>query len=197
MISRYAGPAVFLDRDGVLIEDVHLLLRSEQIRILPGVPEALRRLKKAGYRLVVVSNQTVVARGLMTEASVKELHDEVLRCLIDVGAPPLDAFYFCPHHPNATDFAYRTNCHCRKPSPGLLLAASREMTINLDKSFMVGDRITDISAGSRAGCRTILVETGAHLGPVIETLDPVDAKVEPDHRCKDLLQAADWILNRS
>jgi D-glycero-D-manno-heptose 1,7-bisphosphate phosphatase len=186
-----------LDRDGVLIEDMNLLTALEQVRILPGVPEALWRLKKAGYRLVVVSNQTVVARGLMNESDVRKLNDEIVGRLVVFGAPPLDGFYFCPHHPNATIPAYRMICECRKPRPELLLRASLEMNINLDKSFMVGDRITDIIAGVNAGCRTILVETGAHLDDPIETPEPLDGSIKPDSTCKNLTEAADWILDRS
>src|ERR1041385_3505620 len=115
--------AVFLDRDGVLIEDVNLLTRREQIRILPGVPEALERLKQSGFSLIVVSNQTVVARGLASEDEVRESNDSLQKLLIQTGGPSLDGWYFCPHHPNATLTAYRQICDCRKPRPGLFLHA--------------------------------------------------------------------------
>ena len=186
--------AVFLDRDGVLIEDVHLLTRSEGIRVLEGVPQALRDLQEAGYLLIVVSNQTVVARGLVTEQEVCTINSEIERLLEQSVGPPLDGFYFCPHHPKATLPAYRIACECRKPRPGLLVQAAGEHDVNLPASFAVGDRITDIIAGARAGCRTVLVQTGKHLDPPIETTEPLDESVVPDYVCGDLRAAAEWIL---
>jgi len=186
--------AIFLDRDGVLIEDVDLLTNPDDIRILEGVPQALRSLKEAGFRLIVISNQTVVARGLVTEQEVYAIHAKV-ECLLDqTGAPRLDGFYFCPHHPNATLPAYRIACECRKPRPGLLLQAAREHNLNLVASFIVGDRITDIIAGASVGCRTVLVQTGKHQAPPIETVEPLDRSIQPDHTCANLGEAARWIL---
>ena len=159
--------AVFLDRDGVLIEDRNLLVCAEEMRLLPGVPSALAALKEAGFILIVVSNQAVVARGLISAAGVERLHTELERRLIEAGGPALDGVYFCPHHPEATVEAYRVACDCRKPRPGLLLRAAREHRLKLPSSFMVGDRITDIAAGRRAGCRTVLIE-----GPKSRAADP-------------------------
>lgn len=186
--------AVFLDRDGVLIEDVELLTTAADIRILNGVPQSLGRLKQAELLLIVVSNQTVVARGFLSEPEMTALHHEVEQRLRHHGAPALDGFYFCPHHPNATLPAYRADCDCRKPRPGLLIGAAREHHIDLGASFMVGDRITDIIAGAAAGCRAVLVKTGAHLAPPIETSEPLDTAVFPDYSCKDLTKATEWIL---
>ncbi len=188
--------AVFLDRDGVLIEDVHLLTQQDQIRILPGVPEALSRLKSVGFQLIVVSNQTVVARGLSTEAQVLAINRHIAWLLINEKAPSLDSVYICPHHPSATLSAYRQICDCRKPRPGMFLQAANERNIDLRKSFAVGDRITDIIAGSRAGCTTVMVQTGRHEAPLIESADPIDFTVQPDWVCSDLLAAADWILKQ-
>ena len=186
--------AVFLDRDGVIIEDVHLLTHPGDIRILEGVPQALSSLQEAGFRLIVISNQTVVARGLVTEQEVYAINAEMEDLLEQAGAPHLDGFYFCPHHSNATLPAYRMDCECRKPRPGLLLRAAREHNLNLGASFVVGDRITDIIAGARAGCRTVLVQTGKHREPPIETVEPLDESVQPDHVCADLGAAVEWIL---
>lgn len=188
--------AVFLDRDGVLNEDVHLLRHSCDLRLLPGVPGALRRLSSAGFRLIVVSNQTVVARGLASEEEVRALHRALERRLRQAGGPPLDAFYFCPHHPNADEPSYRIVCECRKPRQGLLVRAAEEHHLDLGASYMVGDRITDVIAGARAGCRTIQVETGGHLAPPIETGLPLNQDVRPDHVCAGLPEAARWILSR-
>lgn len=187
--------AVFLDRDGVLIEDVDLLTSPDEIRVLGGVPQALRSLEQAGFRLIVISNQTVVARGLATEEDVCAMNAEVERHLIEAGGPRLDGFYFCPHHPKATLLVYRVACECRKPRPGLLVQAAREHDLDLTTSFVVGDRITDILAGASVGCRTVLVQTGEHREPPIETVDPLDGSVQPDHVCADLPEAATWILD--
>ena len=185
---------IFLDRDGVLIEDVHLLSTPESIHVRDDVPQALVKLRDAGFRLMVVSNQTVVARGILTESEMKSLHQQVEGALQEKGAPALDGFYYCPHHPQATVTSYRSNCDCRKPRPGLLLHAAAEHGIDLARSFMIGDRITDIIAGASAGCRTVLVETGKHLVPPIETSDPIDDSILADHACADLGSAAQWIL---
>lgn len=186
--------AVFLDRDGVLIEDVHLLTRPEQIVVPPGVPQALQALQAAGFQLIVVSNQPVVARGLTTEAEVRAVHAHLATLLQRAGAPALTGIYFCPHHPNATLPQYRAACQCRKPRPGLLLQAAREHDIALPRSFAVGDRITDIIAGAKAGCRTVLVQTGMHGAKAIESSEPLDPTVQPDHTCADLAAAAVWIV---
>lgn len=187
-------PAVLLDRDGVLIEDVHLLSQPGDIRIPAGVPQALQQLKEEGFLLIVISNQTVVARGLLSEEGVRGLQAQVECRLTEEGAPPLDGFYFCPHHPNATLPSYRVACECRKPRPGLLLRAAREKDIDLSASFVIGDRLTDIMAGARAGCRTVLVETGAHVAPFIETSEPIDITISPDYICRNLAEAARWVL---
>jgi D-glycero-D-manno-heptose 1,7-bisphosphate phosphatase len=189
--------AVFLDRDGVLIEEVNLLTSFQMVRILPGVPEALTRLKRAGFLLVVASNQTVVARGLLDEREVAALHQRIVDQLVKDGAPALDGFFFCPHHPHATLQVYRAACECRKPKSGLLMMASKELKIDLARSFMIGDRITDIIAGARAGCRTVLVETGAHQAPPIETSETIDFAISPDFQCEDLGEAADRILEQT
>lgn len=187
--------AVFLDRDGMLIEDVHLLVNASDIRVLAGVPQALRDLKEAGFRLIVISNQTVIARGLATEEDVYAINAEMQRLLEEAGGPHLDGFYFCPHHPNATLPTYRIACECRKPRPGLLLRAAVEHNLDLSSSFLTGDRVTDVVAGARAGCRTVLVQTGEHQAPSIETVEPLDDSVQPDYVCVDLKQAAKWILS--
>jgi D-glycero-D-manno-heptose 1,7-bisphosphate phosphatase len=188
--------AVFLDRDGVLIEDVHLLTRAEQIHILPGVPEALSQLKAAGFQLIVVSNQTVVARGMATEEEVHTINQRMAELLKNVNGPLLDAVYICPHHPSATLPAYRMECECRKPRPGLFLQAARERDVDLKKSFAVGDRITDIIAGAKAGCRTVLVQTGKHTAAPIESSEPIDQSIQPDYMCADLAAAAKWIVGK-
>ena len=188
-------PAVFLDRDGVLIEDTDLLTSSEGIRILDGVPGALERLRASGFQLIVVSNQAVVARGFATEPEVELINQRIGEMIVKAGGPRIDAFYFCPHHPKATLPAYRKVCDCRKPEPGMLLRAAREHEIDLKRSFMAGDRITDIIAGAKAGARTVLIQTGQHTASPIETAEPLDRSIKPDHVCSSLAEASAWILD--
>jgi D-glycero-D-manno-heptose 1,7-bisphosphate phosphatase len=187
--------AVFVDRDGVLVRDVDLLVRAEQIDILPGVAAALRRLHQAGFPIIVVTNQPVVARGMLTEAEVEAIEDELHQRLRAAGGH-VDAFYYCPHHPHADVAAYRVSCQCRKPRPGLLERAAREHDLDLSASVMIGDRPTDLAAGRRAGCRrTVQVETGMHLAePIVSADGPLGDLALPDHRCADLAAAAQWLL---
>lgn len=184
--------AAFLDRDGVLVADRGFVTAAEQFEILPGVPEALAKLADAGFALVVVTNQAVVARGLLTEIALAELHAELGRILLDAGAPPFDAIYACPHHPHADEIAYRIACECRKPKPGLLKQAARDLDLDLSRSAMIGDRPTDVAAGASAGCRTILVE-GPRTGEAIVTAEPL-GEVTADYICGSLADAADWLV---
>ncbi len=189
--------AVFLDRDGVLIEDRGGLVASAAISVLPGVAGALVRLSRAGFDLVVVTNQPIIARGLATEEGVSRVNDAVSELLLALGGAPIRRFYVCPHHPNADLAEYRLACDCRKPRPGLVLRAAAELGLDLGRSYMVGDRMSDVAAGARAGCRTILVRTGdTHLAPPIETPDPVEPDLVADHVVDDLAAAAHWILSR-
>lgn len=184
--------AFFLDRDGVLVEDVDLLTEASQIRIIPGVVEALQVIHEHGYLSVVVTNQTVISRGLSDESEIGALHDRLREQLVEAGAPPLSAFYVCPHHPHADVARYRVECACRKPKPGLLERASDEMGIDLSMSFMIGDRLSDVAAGKSAGCTTVLVESGAHRAPPIVGM-PSDPPA-PDHRFADLREAVHSLL---
>ena len=185
----------FLDRDGVLVEDIDWLSHPDQIRIFPGVPEALVRLVQAGFQLIVVTNQPIVARGLITEEQLQTIHLALAEKLAAAGAPLLTHIYYCPHHPKATLPAYRLDCLCRKPKPGLLLRAATDLGLDPAAGFMVGDRMSDIAAGAAAGCRTILVQTGKHLEAPIQTSTPVDPLLKPDWTCADLPAAVQWIID--
>jgi D-glycero-D-manno-heptose 1,7-bisphosphate phosphatase len=151
--------AVFLDRDGTLIEEVNYLSAPEQVRLIPGAAEAVRRVNDAGALVVVVTNQAGVARGYFPESRVTEVHARLSGLLAECGAR-IDAYYHCPHHPTEGVGAYRVACDCRKPRPGLLLTAARELGIDLARSWMIGDKPCDARAGEAAGCRTLLVRTG-------------------------------------
>jgi D-glycero-D-manno-heptose 1,7-bisphosphate phosphatase len=147
-------PAVFLDRDGTLIEDPGYLGDPQAVVMLPGVAEALRRLADRGYRLVVISNQAGVARGMFTEDAVREVNARVAE-ILDADGARIDGWYWCIHHPD-----YTGPCGCRKPGTELLERASREHDLDLGASWMVGDHHSDVEAVTRVGGRGILVLTG-------------------------------------
>ncbi|WP_034388901.1 HAD-IIIA family hydrolase [Deinococcus sp. YIM 77859] len=151
--------AVFLDKDGTLIPDVPYNVDPALIRLSPGVGKALRALHGAGFALVVVTNQSGVARGLFP-ASALEGVEARLRELLAAEGVPLAGFYACPHHPGGAVAEYARDCDCRKPRPGLLRRAAAELDLDLGASWMVGDILNDVEAGRRAGCRTVLLDTG-------------------------------------
>jgi D-glycero-D-manno-heptose 1,7-bisphosphate phosphatase len=184
--------AVFLDRDGVIVAEGHRN-PTDELEPLPGVTQALTALKGAGFTLVLVTNQPDIARGRFTEARIGEQHCALAGRLAQSGAG-IDAFYVCPHHPDAEIEAYRVVCDCRKPLPGLLLRATEDLGLDMAHSVMVGDRMTDIEAGYRAGCAAnILVESGAYTDARIVTDAPI-LDIEPDVRVDNLPAAVDHIL---
>jgi D-glycero-D-manno-heptose 1,7-bisphosphate phosphatase len=149
-------PAVFLDRDGTINVEKEYLHRIEDWEWVPGAIEAIRRINDMGYLVIVVTNQAGVARGYYDEAQLHALHAAV-DGLLDVTGAHIDAYYYCPHHP---EFGEIRDCQCRKPAPGMLLAAQRDFGIDLSRSFMVGDKAIDVEAGQRAGVSPVLVMTG-------------------------------------
>lgn len=151
--------AVFLDRDGTLIENRGYICDFSRVGFFPFAAAAVRRLNRAGYRVIVVSNQSAVARGICREEQVTALHEKLGEHFRLQGAE-IAAFYFCPFLADGTVEAYRRQSPLRKPEPGMLLLAAREHELDLARSFMVGDRADDIEAGRRAGCRTVLVRSG-------------------------------------
>jgi D-glycero-D-manno-heptose 1,7-bisphosphate phosphatase len=158
--SRAQRPAIFVDRDGVILEMVHYLNRVEQVALAPGVAEAIRSINETGVPLVIVTNQSAVARGLLTESGLDAIHARMAELLSARGAH-VDAIYYCPHHPDAGEGAYRRDCECRKPNPGMLRKAAADLGLDLPRSVMIGDHATDIEAGHNAGvARTMLVLTG-------------------------------------
>lgn len=188
-----ARRAVFVDRDGVLITDVDHLTSASEIEILPGVPESLRRLRNAGWAAVVVTNQSVVARGLVTEDELRAIH-RTLESQLRARRAALDAIYYCPHHPEGVVAAYRAACDCRKPQPGLLLRAASDLGLDLRSSVMVGDTASDIEAGRRAGCRTVLIHHASPAGGSSRESTAVADTAAADYVAPDLPGAVDWIL---
>jgi D-glycero-D-manno-heptose 1,7-bisphosphate phosphatase len=181
-------PAVFLDRDGTVIRQVHYLSNPADVELIPGAARALRDLRAAGFACVVVSNQSAVGRGMLTLEGVARVQEEFERQLAAEDAA-IDGWYFCPAAPSTTD---RTTVEHpdRKPAPGMLLRASRDLCLDVASSWMVGDMISDLLAGRNAGCRgSILVRTGYGA-------EATDAAAIADHVADDLLAAAIWILEQ-
>jgi D,D-heptose 1,7-bisphosphate phosphatase len=181
-----ANKAIFLDRDDTLIEDPGYINHPDQVKLLDGVAEALRELKEMGYKLVVASNQSAVARGIVTEEVLDEIHNRLKQLLAEKGAF-LDQIYYCPYHPDGVIPKYRKESDWRKPSPGMLVAAAGEMDIDLGQSWCIGDSRLDVEAGSRAGCKTILIDHSPYLKQS-EPGEPV-----PDYRAVNIKEAVNII----
>lgn len=151
--------AAFLDRDGTINVEVDYLSAPEQLELIPGAAHAIGRLNDAGWFVVVITNQSGVARGKLTEQTLADIHARLDAMLAEHGAH-IDAYYHCPHHPEHGEAPYRASCDCRKPAPGMLLRAAREHDLDLTRSWTVGDSLRDLDAGAAAGTRGILVATG-------------------------------------
>lgn len=176
--------AVFLDRDGTIIQDTEFSTDTARLRPMPNAIEGLRKLQEAGYLLIVITNQSGVARGDFDEPALQRFHDYVVRWFGDEGIK-LTAVYYCPHYPEGKVESLAVVCDCRKPAPGMLLEAAGEHGIDLTRSWMIGDRHADVGAGIAAGCRTIRVLTGPA---------PAEGDTQPDSYACDLSAAAETIL---
>jgi D,D-heptose 1,7-bisphosphate phosphatase len=166
--------AVFIDRDGVITEDPpHYAHRLDQLQLIPKSMEAIKILNDNGFKTIVVSNQSGVAKGFYGENDV-HLFNNAMTALLAKGNAFIDAIYYCPHHPEAEVQKYRVNCDCRKPKPGMLIKAEEKFNINFKSSFLVGDKWSDIEAGRAVGCKTILVKTGHGLQEYENKKCPVD-----------------------
>jgi D-glycero-D-manno-heptose 1,7-bisphosphate phosphatase len=184
-------PAVFLDRDGTINEQMGYINHCSRFLLLPRAAAGIRLLNEKRIPVIVTTNQSGLARGYFPPELLTEVHDKMQRELAAAGAH-VDAIYVCPHHPEAKIAEYREQCDCRKPKPGLFIRAAHELQLDLDRSYVVGDRWSDLKAA--AGCRMtgILVLTGygqgelAYLGPREE--------IQPHHVAADLYEAAKWII---
>ena len=186
MTSAKKAAAVFLDRDGTLIREVNYLCQADQIEILPGVAPALRLLREHGFKLVMVTNQSVVARGQLSELGLQAIHAMLAEKLARDGAT-IDAVYYCPHHPTEGNGSYRVACGCRKPNTGMIDRAAREHGLDPSMSYVVGDQAIDLELAERAGATGILIaavdserDRGLSEAPVFA----------------GLWQAAQWIVER-
>jgi D-glycero-D-manno-heptose 1,7-bisphosphate phosphatase len=185
--------AVFLDRDGTVNEEVEYLSDLSQLRLIPGAAASIRKLNQAGFKVVLVTNQSGIARGYFPETFVHETHDLLRRMLAEEGAG-LDAVYYCPHHPRAGASEYTRACDCRKPDTGMIDQAVRDLGIDVAASFVVGDKWSDVELGQRAGARSVLVRTGhAADDKALERPSHLSA---PDLIAGSITEAVDWILEQ-
>ena len=182
-------PAVFLDRDGTLIHDIGYLRFARQLALYPWSIDAVRALNQAGLPVVVTTNQSGVARGILTEPMIEDVHRH-LSMMLDAGGARIDAYYYCPHHPEGTVEIYRRQCDCRKPGCGMIERASADLDLDPARSFVVGDKWLDVGAARAAGARGILVRTG--YGATEET-EP-QAGLTADAVVDNLVEAVSWIL---
>ena len=182
-------PAVFLDRDGTLIEERGYLDRLDLLELFPWTGDAIRLLNRAGFVTVVVTNQSAIGRDIIDEPFLRSVH-AAIDARLALGRARMDAYYFCPHHPDAEIEAYRQVCRCRKPQPGLIERACRELQLDPRRSVMVGDRWLDVACGRAAGARSVLVRTG-HGGFEADH-PPEDARA--DAILNNLMEAVGWIL---
>ncbi|MGB7295062.1 MAG: HAD family hydrolase [Candidatus Aminicenantales bacterium] len=183
--------AVFLDRDGTLNVDVGYPSRYDQIDIYPQSFEAVRKFNREGLLVVVITNQSGVGRGLLTEDDLQDIHARLSAAFSQHDAR-IDAIYYCPHYALSADPRYRKECDCRKPRPGLARRAAADLGIDLGSSYMIGDKTEDVLLGMNIGAVSVLVLTGSGR----ESLSQLrEQKINPSHVASDILEAADWILD--
>jgi len=185
-------PAVFLDRDGTLIEECGYLDRLELLALFPWTTDALRLLNRAGFVTVVVTNQAAIGRGMIDEPFLHSVH-AALDARLAQGGARIDRYYYCPHFPDASVERFRQVCRCRKPGPGMIEQACRELDLDPAQSVMVGDRWLDVACGHAAGTRGVLVRTG-HGAHEAET---APASAQADAILNNLMEAVGWILRNS
>jgi histidinol-phosphate phosphatase family protein len=190
MSKARTGRAVFIDKDGTLLENVPYNIHPAKVHLRPGAGPALAKLCEAGFELALVTNQPGVAMGLFSPVALEAVWQRIHELLAPHGAA-LAGIYFCPHHPEGRDLRYAARCHCRKPEPGMLQQAARERGYDLNASWMVGDILDDVEAGRRAGCRTVLIAPGGETewrdGPLRR----------PHYRAANLEKAAAFIVQNA
>ena len=183
-------PAVFLDRDGTINVEAGYITDLDRLVLMPGAAEAIRRLSDAGFLGVLATNQSGPARGFYPEAWIHALHGRLAELLAEGGAR-LDGVYYCPHLPDGTVPEYALACDCRKPEPGMLVAAAQKHGIDLARSFMVGDKATDVELGQREGCRTVLLRSG--YGEDV-LAGRSQWACQPDFIADSIVEAAAWVV---
>lgn len=183
--------AVFLDRDGTISFEVGYIDNVNDFKLIPGVTKALYELQELGFKLIVISNQSGVARGYFPESRVSEINNKMNGLMKEAGIE-FDGIYYCPHLESGSVKDYAVNCSCRKPKPGMILKAENEHSIDLNSSFMIGDSIVDVQCGKNAGLKTIFVRTG-HGTKNEAGLENFSLAERPDHIADDLSAAVEFI----
>lgn len=189
--DRKLQPAIFLDRDGTMNVDIGYVSSPDELEIYPWAPEAVRMINHAGFKAIVVTNQSGVARGLYTEETLASIHHRLMSEL-ERGNAYLDEIYYCPHHPRVGGPSYRMVCDCRKPLPGMLRKAERELRIDLQNSFVIGDKASDVELAKNGGTSSVLVLTGYGRETVS---NPELWPCKPDFIAEDLLSAVKRVLD--
>jgi D-glycero-D-manno-heptose 1,7-bisphosphate phosphatase len=184
--------AVFLDRDGTMIEDVGYLNRVEDIRVFPWTTDAIRSLNRAGFLVIVVTNQSAIARGMLTEEGLAGIHARLDETIAAAGGK-VAAYYHCPHHPEGVVAAFARSCDCRKPAAGMIERAAADLDIDVTRSFVVGDKWIDIGLARAVGARAVLVRTGYGAAEARRAA----AGLSADAILDDLGLAANWIILNS
>ena len=182
--------AVFLDRDGTIVEEVGYLDSLEKLTLFPNTPKAIRLINESGMRAVVITNQSGVARGYFKEDFVRTVHRHIEKMLRGKGAV-IDGFYYCPHHPTEGRGKYLTSCICRKPEAGMLIRAAEEMNVDLSRSYVVGDTCKDVELAAKVGAKGVLVRTGYGSDRQKEA---ICHESKPVYIAEDILDAVKWII---
>lgn len=178
--AAHGGRAVFLDRDGTLVRPRHYPSQPQDLVLFDGIAPSLRTLQAAGFRLVVITNQSGLAHDYFSEDDLARMHD-YLRRMLEEHSVRLDAIYYCPHHPDGVVPALAISCDCRKPRPGMLLRAAHDLRLDLAASWFLGDILDDVEAGNSAGCRTVLVDLGTEPAPASGVRRPTYAARDTAH----------------
>lgn len=183
--------AVFMDRDGTVSKEIGYVNHPHRYELLPRTSMAIKKLNELGIKAILATNQAGVARGYFKEEMIAQVHDKLEDLLKSEGAY-LDAIYYCRHHPRVGQGEYKKECNCRKPEPGMLLKGEEEFGVDLTKSYMIGDKISDVEVAHRVGAKGILVLTGYGIGDYQNASD--GWKVDPDYIAEDLFDAVEWLL---
>ena len=179
--------AVFVDRDGTINVDVHYLSKVRDLKFYPGVKDGLRALNNAGFKIIIITNQSGIARGLFTEKKLAQIHNRLVREIIAAGGR-VDGIYYCPHHPD-------DGCRCRKPGTLMFEKAVKEHRVDAKKSFVIGDTMLDVGAGHRIGCRTVLVPEEGHEKDVMKKMKK--SRIKPDYIAGNFSDGVGWVLGYS